>query len=179
MPNLGQNQQFFVLCDLQIWRMTLTNNNAPFLCFLKLCALFCSHRWIQTGVTVRKRPIWVKIAKRTNLPKSKFWKVITNCQMNIHVKMLILASNKLSNEHTCQNWIKYMHCLTIYIQPDLVRNVRWRWWHSAVIYVLIRKQHFRYGQITFWQTNVPVSFMPRFLNSWVCFRYGYVISVGC
>ena len=42
------------------WRMTLKNNRAPLLCYFKLCAAFCSHWWIQTGVTVRKRPIWVK-----------------------------------------------------------------------------------------------------------------------
>ena len=52
---------FFVPCDLEIWRMTLKNNRASLLCCFKLCALFQSHQWIQTGVTVRKRPIWVKI----------------------------------------------------------------------------------------------------------------------
>ena len=30
------------------------NNRAPLLCCLKLCASFCRHMWIQTGVTVRK-----------------------------------------------------------------------------------------------------------------------------
>ena len=40
--------------------MTLKNNRAPLLCYFKLCAAFRSHWWIQTGVTVRKRPIWVK-----------------------------------------------------------------------------------------------------------------------
>ena len=37
------------------------NNRAPLLCYFKLCASFRSHWWIQTGVTVRKRLIWVKI----------------------------------------------------------------------------------------------------------------------
>ena len=37
------------------------NNRAPLLCHFKLCASFRSHWWIETGVTVRKRPIWVKI----------------------------------------------------------------------------------------------------------------------
>ena len=46
--------------DLEIWWMTLENNRAPLLCCFKLCAAFRSHWWIQTGVTVRKRPIWVK-----------------------------------------------------------------------------------------------------------------------
>ena len=41
--------------------MTLRNNRAPLLCYFKLNASFRSHWWIQTGVTVRKRPIWVKI----------------------------------------------------------------------------------------------------------------------
>ena len=59
-PNLGQNRRFLELCDLEIWRMTLKNNRAPLLCYFKLYASFHSHLWIQTGVTVRKHPIWVK-----------------------------------------------------------------------------------------------------------------------
>ena len=59
--NSGQNWQFFVTCDLEIWWMTLKNNRVPLLCCFKLCASFYSHHWIQIGVTVRKRPIWVKI----------------------------------------------------------------------------------------------------------------------
>ena len=58
--NSGQNRRFLELCDLEIWRMTLKNNRAPLLCYFKLCASFLSHWWIQTWVTVRKRPIWVK-----------------------------------------------------------------------------------------------------------------------
>ena len=50
----------FLPCDLEIWWMTLENNRASLLCCFKLCATFHSHWWIQTGVTVRKRPIWVK-----------------------------------------------------------------------------------------------------------------------
>ena len=59
-PNLGQNWWCFVPCDLEIWWMTLENNRAPLLCCSKLSATFHSHRWIQTGVAVWKRPIWVK-----------------------------------------------------------------------------------------------------------------------
>ena len=58
---LGSIQRFLEPCDLEIWRMTLKNNRAPLLCYFKLYASFRSHRWIQAGVTVRKRPIWVKI----------------------------------------------------------------------------------------------------------------------
>ena len=57
----GQNWRFFVPYDLDIWQMTLKNNTAHLLCNFKLCASFRSHEWNQTGVTVRKRPIVVKI----------------------------------------------------------------------------------------------------------------------
>ena len=50
----GQNQRFVVPCDLE-------KNGAPLLWYFKLCVSFRSHWWIQTEVTVRKRPIWVKI----------------------------------------------------------------------------------------------------------------------
>ena len=60
-PNLGQNWRLFDPCDLQIWRKTFKINRAPLLYYFKLCASFCSHWWIQTGVTVQKRPIRVKI----------------------------------------------------------------------------------------------------------------------
>ena len=48
----------FVPCDLEIWRMTLKNNSAPLLCYFKIWASFHSNLWVQTGVTVRKIPIW-------------------------------------------------------------------------------------------------------------------------
>ena len=59
-PNLGQIRRFIEPCGLEIWRMILKNNRAPLLCYFKLCAAFHNHWWISTGVTVRKRPIWVK-----------------------------------------------------------------------------------------------------------------------
>ena len=60
--------------------MTLKNNRAPLLCYFKLCASFRSHRWFQTWVTVRKRPIWVKFDDFYNRVTLKFdgwpWKTI-------------------------------------------------------------------------------------------------------
>ena len=38
--------------------MALKNNRVPLLSKFKLCASFHHHRWIQTGVTVRKRLSW-------------------------------------------------------------------------------------------------------------------------
>ena len=59
-PNLGKNRWCFEPCDLEIWWMTLENNRASLLCCFKLWATFHSHWWIETGVIVPKRPIWVK-----------------------------------------------------------------------------------------------------------------------
>ena len=58
--NSGETRQFFEPYDLEILRMTLKNNTASLLCYFKLCVSFRTHWWIQIGVTVRKRPIWVK-----------------------------------------------------------------------------------------------------------------------
>ena len=78
-PDLGQNR-CFVPHDLEIWWMTLENNRASLLCCFKLCATFHSHRWIQTGVTVRKCPIWVKFDDFESRVTLKFdvwpWKTI-------------------------------------------------------------------------------------------------------
>ena len=61
MLNSRQNRQLFGLCDLEIWQMTSKNKRAALLYHFKLCASFCSHLWIQTGVTVWKRSIRVQI----------------------------------------------------------------------------------------------------------------------
>ena len=56
----GSNSTIFIA----VWPWNLTddpeNNRAPLQCYCKLCASFHSHWWIQTWVTVRKRPIWFK-----------------------------------------------------------------------------------------------------------------------
>ena len=71
---------FFVPSDLEIWRMILKNNTAHFLFFFKVCASFRSCRAIQTGVTVRKCPIWVKSGDSLSRVTLKFdgwpWKTI-------------------------------------------------------------------------------------------------------
>ena len=70
----------FVLCDFEIWWMTLKNNRASLLCCFKLRASFYSHRWIETKVTVRKRSIRVIIGNFLSRATLKFdrwhWKTI-------------------------------------------------------------------------------------------------------
>ena len=58
---LYPNRLFFSPCDLEIWWMTPTNNRAPLLYYIKLCASFQINQLIQTRVTVRKCSTWVKI----------------------------------------------------------------------------------------------------------------------
>ena len=77
---LDSNRPFFSPCDLEIWWMTLKNNRALLLCYIKLCASFQSHGWIQTWVPVRKRSIRVKIGNFLSCVTLKFdrwpWKSI-------------------------------------------------------------------------------------------------------
>ena len=77
---LDWNHRFFSPCDLEIWWMTQKNNRAPLLCYFKLFASFRSHWWNQTGVTVQKRLIWVKIDDYFSLVTLKFdgWPSKTN-----------------------------------------------------------------------------------------------------
>ena len=73
--NSGRNRRFFVPCDLEIWWMTLENNREPLLYYIKLCASFQIHRWIETEVTVRKRPIRVKIGNFFVLCDIQIWRM--------------------------------------------------------------------------------------------------------
>ena len=77
---LDSNHQFFCPCDREIWRMTSKNNRALLLYYVKLCASFQIHWWIQTGFTVQKRSIRVKIGDMLSRVTLKFdgwpWKTI-------------------------------------------------------------------------------------------------------
>ena len=70
--NWSQIIIFFGHCDLDIWWMTLKNNRTHLLCHFKLWASFCSHLWIQTGVTVWKCSIQVKIVDFSSRLTLKF-----------------------------------------------------------------------------------------------------------
>ena len=59
---LDWNRRFFRPCDIKLWWMTSQNYRTPLLHYIKLCASSQTPRLIQTGVTVRKRPIRVKIS---------------------------------------------------------------------------------------------------------------------
>ena len=60
--------------------MASKNNRAPLLHYIKLCASFQIHQWIQTGVTVRKHSVQVKMDDFLSRVTFKFygwsWKII-------------------------------------------------------------------------------------------------------
>ena len=60
--------------------MTSKNNRAYLLYYIKLCASFQTHWWIQSGVTVSKRSIWFKIGDFLSYVTLKFdgwhWKTV-------------------------------------------------------------------------------------------------------
>ena len=60
------------LCDLEVWWQTSKNYRTPLLYYIKLCASFQIHRWIQTGVIVRKRSFLVKIGNFVSCVALKF-----------------------------------------------------------------------------------------------------------
>ena len=76
----GSKSAFFCPRDLEIWLMTFINNRRTLPYHIKHCASFQSHRWIQTGVTVRKRAIEVEIGDFLSRVTLKFdwwlWKTI-------------------------------------------------------------------------------------------------------
>ena len=59
---LDSNRRFFARVTLKFdgWPRKVIRH-VCLLYHIKLCVSFQIHQWIQTGVTVRKRPIWVKI----------------------------------------------------------------------------------------------------------------------
>ena len=74
---LHSNRRFFSPCDLEICSMTSKNIKAPLLCYTNLCASFQIHRWVQTGVTVRKRSIQIKIGDFF-VPCEIWWMILKN-----------------------------------------------------------------------------------------------------
>ena len=78
--NLDSNHQFFRPCDREVWWMTSKNNRALLLHYVKLCASFQIHWWIQTGFIVQKRSVRVEIGDMLSRVTLKFdgwpWKTI-------------------------------------------------------------------------------------------------------
>ena len=152
-PNLGQNRRFLEPCDLAIWRMTLKNNRAPLLCHFKLCASFRSHRWFQTWVTVRKRPIWVKFGDFYSCVTLQFdlwpWKTIghlfysTSSFVHHFVTIGVLKLELQSgNAQSGSKWTIFRavwpwnYANPVYGVATICHQVRWvRWGHPSLFHI--------------------------------------------
>ena len=111
--NSGQNWRFFVLRDLQIWRMTSKNNWAPLLYHIKLYASFQNHMWIQTGVTVRKRLNWVLTSVTLTFD---LWPLATFVNGNYPGKFY--DDTMTGTLHTMDLlWEKFQWILPLYMKP--------------------------------------------------------------
>ena len=85
--------------------MTPKNNRAPLLYYIKLCASFQIHQWIQTGVTVWKRPIWVKIDNIFEPRDLAIWRMtLKNNRASLQCYFKLCASYR---SHWCiQTWFR-------------------------------------------------------------------------
>ena len=117
---------FFVPCDLEIWQMTLKNNRAPLLNYVKFCASFQSHRWIQTWVIARKFSIRVKICdllSRVNLKyDGRPWKTIFffNLCASFHSHQWIPTGVTVRKR---QVWVK----INDFLSRATLKFDRWPW----------------------------------------------------
>ena len=77
---LDSNRQFSRPCYREIWWMTAKNKRALLIYYVKPCASFQIHWWIQTGFTIQKRSIRVEIGDMLSRVTLKFdgwpWKTI-------------------------------------------------------------------------------------------------------
>ena len=98
---------FFVLCDLEIWQMTLKNNRAPHLTYFKCCTSFHSHQLIKTVVTVRKRQIrrffgpcdlkiWQMTLKNNRAPLLCYFELCAWCHCHLWIQTGVTVWKRLS-----------------------------------------------------------------------------------
>ena len=117
---LDSNNSFFSLYDLEIRWMNLKNNRAPFLDYIKLCALFPSHQWIPPGVTIWKCSIQVKIGNFFVLRHLEIWQMIFKNNQSYFKLCVSLCSHWLIKTgvtvRKCQIEVKignFLSCVTL------------------------------------------------------------------
>ena len=127
LSQIGFKSPIVFLPELQIWWAISKHNRAPLLCYVKLCALSQSHWWIQTGVTVRKCLIPVKIGHflfRVTLKFGRWpWQTIGH---------LFYAKSRFMH-----------HCLAISeLKLELVSGNAQFGWKSAIPFLRVTFQNF-------------------------------------
>ena len=94
--------------------MTLKNNKARLLYYIKLCVSFQIHQWIQTGVTVPKRPIWVKFDAFLELCDLAIWRMTLK-----NNRAPLLCYFKLCASFPSHRWFQTWD--TVWKRPILVK----------------------------------------------------------
>ena len=127
---LDSNCQFFRPYDREIWWMTSKKNRALLLYYVKLCASFQIHWWIQTEFTVQKRSIRVgngDILSRVTLKFDGWpWKTIGHfCATSTFVHHF-LAIGGFKQELQSGN-AQFGSKLTIFFSRVTFKLDRWPW----------------------------------------------------
>ena len=109
-PENQFGSKLVIFCSMWPWNLMddLENNRAPLLYYIKLCASFHSHQWIQTGVIVQKRSIRVKIGNCFPFDL-EIWQLTsnnTNLRDFIAVTSLVI-SNKIQIDFSARVTLKF------------------------------------------------------------------------
>ena len=137
--------------DLEIWRMTFKNDRAPLLCYLKLCAAFRSHWWIETGVSpetpnlgqIRRflepcdLEIWRMTLKKKRAPLLSIIKLYASFHHHMWIQTGVTVRKRLSWVVTSVTltfdlWPRpyaWTSLLSLVITPENFMMIRW-WEHS-------------------------------------------------
>ena len=103
----------------------------PLLCCFMLCASFHFHQWTLTGVTLRKRPIWVKIDYFFSHVTLKFdrwlWKEvghIFNATSNFVHRFVAIGEIKLESQSGIE---QFGSKLSIFFSSVTLKLDGWHW----------------------------------------------------
>ena len=101
---LDSNRWLISPSDLEIRWMTWKSNKAPLWYYIKLWSSFQIDRWIQTGATVGKRTIRVKIGDLF-VPRDLdiWWMTLKNKRAPLLYYVKLFASFKI--HRWCQTWV--------------------------------------------------------------------------
>ena len=132
--------------------MTPKNNRAPLLCYFKLCAAFPSHWWIETGVTVQKKPnlgqirwflepcdleIWQMTLKNNRAPVLSIIKLYASFHHHMWIQTGVTVRKLLSGVVTSVTLTFYLwprpfawtSLMPLVITPENFMMIGW-WKHS-------------------------------------------------
>ena len=122
---LDSNHQFFSPCDLEVWYMTSKKYRTPLPYYLKLCASFQVHRWIQIEFAVWKRPMRFKIADL-----EIWWITLKNNRAPLLCCFKLCAS--FHSHHWIQTGVTVRKCpiwvkISAFLYPVTLKLHGWPW----------------------------------------------------